>query len=141
MNTNKNVVATFIDKFGEERKIHATRHGLTLKRRQDTHCQILSKAISGYIGERIRAIRQSKEMTMEALGIKAGLTSGNHIKNRVYEIEHNQRSVGIRFGTVYQIAIALEVPITELLPSTETVRQMTGVTLSLESVLTRANAN
>lgn len=126
MNTNANIVATFTDKFGDERKIHATRQGLTVKRRTDTNCQILSKAISGYVGERIRAIRQKKEMTMEELGLRAGLTAGNHLKNRVFEIEHNYRSIGIRFGTVYQIAIALEVEITELLPSIETVKAMTN---------------
>lgn len=113
MNTNANIVATFTDRFGEERKIHATRNGMTVKRRADTHCQVLGKAISGYVGERIRAIRQRKEMTMEELGLRAGLTTGSNLKQRVYELEHNQRGSGMRFGTVYQIAIALEVEITE----------------------------
>ncbi|HXJ14708.1 MAG TPA: helix-turn-helix transcriptional regulator [Candidatus Limnocylindrales bacterium] len=137
MNSNANIVATFKDKFDEDRHIHSTRHGLTVKRRTDTHNQVLSKAISGYIGERIRAIRQRKEMTMDELGRRAGLTSGNGMKSRVYEIEKNQRSIGIRFGTVYQIAIALEVEIMELMPSTETVKAMTGARLSNAQVLSR----
>ncbi len=129
MNTNLNIVATYQDRFGEERKIHATRHGLTVKRKTDTNCQILSKAISGYIGKRIREIRTFKEMTMEELGIRAGLTAGGHIKNRVYEIEHNYRSIGIRFGTVYQIAMALEVEVSELMPTVEAVKAMSGARL------------
>lgn len=137
MNTNNNIVATFQDKFGEERKIHNTRHGMTVKRRADTHCQVLGKAISRYAGERIKAIRQSKDMTMEELGLRAGLATGSNLKQRVYEIEHNLRSVGMRFGTVYQIAIALEVEVTELLPTTETVKAMTGARLMNAAVLDR----
>ncbi len=130
MNSNTNIVATFTDRFGEERKIHATRHGLTLKRREETSCQVLSKAISGYFGERVRAIRQSKDMTMQELAIKASLSTGGNAKDRVYAIEKNMRGCGVRFGTVYQIAMALEVEIVDLLPTTETVRQMTGVKLN-----------
>lgn len=137
MNTNANIVATFQDRFGEERKIHATRHGLKVKRRTDTNCQVLSKAISGYIGERIRAVRQRKGMTMEELGLRAGLTTGGNFKQRVYEIEHNQRSIGIRFGTVYQIAIALDVAIEDLMPSTDAVKVMTGSGLSNQQVFSR----
>lgn len=137
MNTNSNIVATYTDRFGDERKIHSTRHGLTLKRRNDTNNQVLSTAISGYIGERIRAIRQHKNITMEALGFRAGLTTGNNLKQRVYEIEHNLRSTGIRFGTVYQIAIALEIEIAELMPTTEAVKQMTGAKLSDIKMLSR----
>lgn len=137
MNTNANIVATFQDHFGEERKIHATRAGLTVMRRTNTHCQVLSKTISGYIGERIRAIRQRKEMTMAELGLRAGLSTGSNLKQRVYEIEHNQRSIGIRFGTVYQIAIALDVDISELLPSTEIVKAMTGSKMSNQQILSR----
>jgi len=138
MNTNANVVATFTDKFGDERKIHATRAGLTVKRRTDTHCQVLSKAISGYIGERIRAIRQQKDMSAEELCLRAGLTFGNNAKHRIYEIEKNKRAIGIRFGTVYQIAIALEVEINELIPTTETVKVMTGTKLANAQILERA---
>lgn len=137
MNTNDNIVATFKNRFGEEGKIHSTRHGLTVKRRTDTNCQVLSKAISGYFGERVRAIRQRKEMTMEELGTRAGLSNAN-VKSRVYEIEHNLRGIGVRFGTVYQIAIALEVPIEDLLPSTETVKALTGSGLSNQQVFSRA---
>lgn len=136
MNTNANIVATFTDRFGDERKIHATRHGMTVKRRADTHCQVLGKAISGYVGERIRAIRQRKEMTLEELGLRAGLTTGSNLKQRVFELEHN-RGGGMRLGTIYQMAIALDVEITELMPSTEIVKQMTGAKLENASILAR----
>lgn len=137
MNSNANIVATFSDQFGEQRKIHSTRNGLTVKRREDTHCNVLSKAISGYVGERIKAVRQSKEMSMEELGLRAGLTSGNNIKQRVWAIESNLQGRGIKFGTLYQIAIALDVAITELMPTTETVKQMTGTKMMPVATLAR----
>lgn len=111
---------------------------MTVKRRGDTHCQVLGKVISTYVGERIRAIRQQKEMSMEELGLRAGLTTGSNLKQRVYAIEHNLRDCGMRFGTLYQIAIALEVEITELMPSTETIKAMTGARLMNAAVLARS---
>ncbi len=108
MNTNKEIVATFEDRYGEKRHIHNTRHGLTLKRRQDTACQILSKMISGYVGERVKALRLKKEMTRQELCTRAGISHSGNGKERIYAIENNSRSCGVRFGTVYQLAIALE---------------------------------
>ncbi len=99
-------------------------------RDEQTNCQVLSKAISGYIGERVRAIRQRKEMTMQELGTRAGLVTGSNMKQRVYDIETNKQSRGIRFGTLYQLAIALEVEVTELIPTAETVKSLTGAKLS-----------
>lgn len=138
MNTNANVVATFTDRFGENRIIHKNKMGLAVKRREETHCQVLGRCISKYVGERIRAIRQRKEMTMEELGMRAGLTTGNNIKQRVYELENNLRGSGMKFGTVYQLAIALEVDITELMPTTETVKSMTGAKLGATTILARS---
>lgn len=137
MNSNTNVVATFKDRFGDDKIIHSTRNGLKVKQSSETHCHVMSKAISGYIGERIRAVRQQKEMSMEELGLRAGLTAGSNMKQRVYAIEHNQQGRGIKFGTLYQIAIALGVEIGELLPTTETVKHMAGVRLASSERLAR----
>lgn len=129
MNTNANIVASFEDKYGETRLIHANRHGLCVKRRTDTPCQILSKAISGYVGERVRELRNARGMTAEELCLRAGLCTGGTAKHRIYEIEKNKRAIGVRFGTVYQLAIALEVEISALLPSVAHIQTITGAKL------------
>lgn len=134
MNTNANIVATFQDRYGDDRHIHATRNGLTVKRRGDTPCQVLSKVISGYFGERVRAIRQSKEMSAAELCLRAGL--GGTGKQRVYEIEKNKRSIGVRLGTVYQIAMALDVEMSDLLPTAGMVRQLAKVSNVISTRLT-----
>lgn len=101
----------------------------------ETNNQRLSKAISGYIGQQIATYRTARGMTMDDLGRRAGLTTGRNFKQRVYEIEHNLRSVGIRFGTVYQIAIALEVDARDLMPSVKDAQAMTGIKLAPSEVV------
>lgn len=126
MNTNKGVVATFTDRYGTERKVHATRHGLTVKREAQTVALKLNQQIAGMIGTNIREARIARGWSLEELCIKAGLASATP-KNRMWEIENSIRKEGIRLGTLYALAAALDVEPASLLPSLETVMALAEV--------------
>jgi hypothetical protein len=49
------------------------------------------------------------------LAVRCGMVNG-HPKNRMYEIEAGQRRQGVRLGTLYAIAAALNVEATSFLP-------------------------
>lgn len=126
MNSHKNVVATFADKYGEVKQIHATRHGLKVARGKSTVVLKLNGAIAPLIGLNIRRERLAQKMTLEQLCRKAGLASATP-KSRMYEIEKGSRGEGIRMGTLYAIAVALGVAPSYLLPSTEEALRDAGV--------------
>lgn len=109
------VVAKYTDKYGDERIIHQAKNGLQRFRGNTTTSAGLTVIVGALIGEKIRARRQAKCMTLKALGSKAGL-AGNP-KDRIWEIECGIRGGGIRFGTLYAIAMALECTPQDLMPS------------------------
>lgn len=133
MNTNSNIIATFQDRFGEERKIHSTRHGLKVQRNTPTPCQVISQKACDYIGEKIRHYRTLKGLSGEQLAMRAALSTGSSPKQRMYEIEKNKRGIGLRMGTIYQIAIALDVSISDLLPSNDWVVENCGIIVKPEA--------
>lgn len=117
-----NEVATYTDRYGDERTIHRTRHGLKVKRQGQTPILALNPAVAELVGARIRELRLERGWTLEELATRCGITSG-HPKSRMWAIENSGRGEGIRFGTLYTLAIALGVEATDLLP---TVEQVTG---------------
>ena len=113
-------VATFVDKYGDEREIHKTRHGLKLRRNRQTIISKLNPLISKAVGRKIRERRIERGMTLEDLCLKAGLQSVTP-KNRMWEIENSIRQHGTRLGTLYAIAAALDVEATTFMPSLKSI--------------------
>lgn len=60
------------------------------------------------VGARIRELRLERCLTQEALAIRSGVT-----RNVLIQVEFGRR--GLLFERLYDLAEALEVPVTELL--------------------------
>lgn len=60
------------------------------------------------VGERIRSIRVAQSRTQEELALTSGVT-----RNLLIDVEHGRR--GLLYERLYDIAEALQVPISELL--------------------------
>lgn len=119
-------VATFTDKFGEERVVHRTRHGLKVKRTTKTPVLQMNPVVAGMIGARIRELRKERGWTLKELAIRSGMESG-WPKDRMWAIENATRKEGMRLGTIYAIAMALGVEVTDLMPPVADVRRAAGV--------------
>lgn len=119
-------VATFTDRFGDERVIHKTRHGLKVKRTHATPILQMNPVVGAMVGERVRELRLERGMSLKDLAERCGMNSG-HPKARMYEIEKGARQEGLRFGTLYALAMALDVDVSELLPSVREVAAAANV--------------
>ncbi|MCB0257547.1 MAG: helix-turn-helix transcriptional regulator [Anaerolineae bacterium] len=60
------------------------------------------------VGERIRSIRVAQGRTQEELALTSGVT-----RNLLIDVEHGRR--GLLYERLYDIAKALQVPVSELL--------------------------
>jgi DNA-binding Xre family transcriptional regulator len=123
----KNVVATYVDEYGEERAIHAPK-GRRLSRatNSDTVVARMNRAAAILIGQRIRARRLEMGLTMKELGDRAGLKNANQ-KAYVNALEKSSRKEGMRFGTIFALATALHCEVADLLPTTAEVLAGAGV--------------
>lgn len=127
----------FIDQYGEERVIYRqSGKALRVKKKQDTVSHILNRSAGILMGQRIKALRIERGYTLDALLVKAGLAAGaGQGKQRMFEIENagvgaaRRQKQGIRFGTLYALAIALECDVAELMPSAAEVARHAGVAL------------
>lgn len=61
-----------------------------------------------FVGARIRSLREAAGMTQEALALSSGVT-----RNVLMDVEHGKR--GLLYERLFDIAEALQVPVTELL--------------------------
>ncbi len=123
-------VTTFISRTGEEKIIHRNSRGRLAVKHEPSPILSLTNSIAPLIGQRIKEKRKEIGMTMAELGRRAGLT--NHKpKNRIYEIEHGLRG-GIRLGTLYSIAMVLNIEPTGLLPPMKDVFKNSNVCLETE---------
>jgi lambda repressor-like predicted transcriptional regulator len=134
MNSNEAIRATYIDRYGETREIHHTRHGLKVKRNSVTPVLNLNAHVGRLTGEKIRAEREAQGMTLAQLCVAAGLSSATP-KARMWEIEQGVRKEGLRFGTLFAIAFALGVEPCQLLPSVAEAAAAAGVHDSIERVV------
>ena len=109
-------VAKFIDRYGDEKTIHKKKNGrLAVKRESTTPALALNRTVGRIIGGRIRERRVAAGMTLEELCIRSGLATMSP-KARMWEIENSIRSEGVRLGTLYAIAAALECEVAALMP-------------------------
>jgi DNA-binding Xre family transcriptional regulator len=133
-NRRPDVKAEFQDKYGETRKIHTTRHGYKVLRENVTPALQLNRELAALIGSKIKAKRIAAHLSLESLCRRAGLVSQTP-KSRMWEIENAKRQEGIRLGTLYAIAIALDCEASELLPTIEEAKSL-GVKIEQEERLT-----
>lgn len=125
MNRHPKIVAEFINEYEEKRVIHRDPRGrLCLRRNRELPAQALSKAVSSYAGAKIRDERRAQGISLEELAKRAGLTP---TKQRMREIEVNQRSSGMRIGTLYCLARALGKQPWDFLPDTDAAFESAGV--------------
>jgi DNA-binding Xre family transcriptional regulator len=121
------VLVEFEDQYGDVRVIHRKKGSrLSVKRLGDTPVHALNRAAAVLIGYKIREVRTRKSMSLADLCIKAGLASATP-KQRMHEIEVGKRQEGMRLGTLFAIALALEVDVSSLLPRSAEVAEKAGV--------------
>ena len=120
---NAAVVATFTDKYGDERRVRQTQHGVKLQRVALTPALLANQPITQYIGARIKESRLRQGLTLEQLALKCGMVGG-HPKNRMWTIEQGVNDGGVRMGTLYVICSALGVEPASLMPTLAEVRKM-----------------
>jgi hypothetical protein len=117
---------TVEDRYGETRVIHRTQHGLKLRRQHKTPALVMSQTVSRLIGERIRRARLAKGMNLQDLALRAGMGSGSP-KQRIWAIENATRGHGMRLGTLYALAMVLEVEPATLLPTAAEAASAAGI--------------
>ena len=136
MPSEPEVVARFIDKYGDERTIHRAKNGLAVKRKRETPVHVMNRAAATLVAERIKAARLNAGFTLEELCLRAGLATV-WPKHRMWEIEQGVRAGkastthGIRLGTLYALAVALGIEPIELLPSKDEVMAKAGISFSV----------
>jgi hypothetical protein len=107
------VIAEFTDRFGEPQVVHrGTSGNLSIRRKSPTVVLAMTKTVGRYVGERVRDERLKVGFTMEHLAERASLKGG---KSAVYGIEQSL-GTGVRLGTLYAIAAALNISPFSLLP-------------------------
>src|SRR3990167_2099785 len=135
MRSNQGMEVKFKDKFGEERTLHSTLNGFRIKNRVSTVVLTLNPIAGSLVGQRIKKAREAQHLTLEQLCLKTGLVAVLP-KTRMWEIENNVKAQGIRFGTLYAIALALDVEATSLMPSVEEVKELSGLRITTRKQLT-----
>ena len=123
MNTLENKSFRVVDQFGTEKILHKRRgYGWCVQRGRTTITLHLNHVVGKLVGQRIHAERIKQNLTLEQLAFKAGLRDCN-LKMRMWAIENSTRGEGIRFGTLYAIAIALNLEATALIPNISEIQE------------------
>lgn len=122
------VVAVIEDRYGEKRNIGYQRRNpgrLKVLYQNITPSLKLSRAAGQLIGDKIRFERKLAGLTLAELAIKAGLKGTPKV--RMYEIEKHIRPTGVKIGTLYALAMALNIPIQRLMPPADEVAAYAGM--------------
>lgn len=118
----------FEDEYGEQRvlrrRVSKAGNGaaFSVKRTTVTPILALNTEVSRAVGKRIRALRLARGLTLVELANLIGMGTGNP-KNRMWQIENpgmrttGETYGGMRLGTLYAIAIALDADVADLMPS------------------------
>ena len=137
----RNPVAIYTDNHGEERIIHAPK-GRSVRRFEgsDTPQRRMNRAAAILIGQAIRERRTSLGMTQKDLCLRAGLVNTNP-KAYISDMENARRAEGMRLGTLFALAVALECEVSALLPTTDAIMEVAGVGQKVETtIITRPYA-
>lgn len=128
----ENLIIT--DRYGDEVTVRKTRRGYQVQRESLTPSLALTKAVAVLIGQRVKALRLKRGWSLSELCTRADIRTTTP-KQRMWEIENSHRREGINIGTVYALALALEVDVTELFPSVEEVRGVAATTTVKQTVV------
>lgn len=108
-------LAQFVDRAGENRTIQVGHNRrLRVKNIEDSIGRVLSCSAGKLIGANIRKERVAQNMTAQHLGDALGMLNG---KNQIVKIEKADRLNGIHFGTLFAVCLALDVPLSKIIPS------------------------
>lgn len=110
-------IADFTNKYEEQKTIVKRPNGSMAILRERTKVDIYSSKAGRVMGRKIRALRKEQGLTLEELTEKSGLKSTTP-KSRMWEIERGSNG-GLKFGTVYCLAEALNCTIHDLIPTRE----------------------
>ena len=132
MDLKATVVAEFEDKYGETKKIcQIGRRRFAIAKNKDTVITLLNREAAVLIGQKIKDRRVQCGLTLAELCEQAGLVS-SFPKQRMWEIENSIRKNGLRMGTLFALASALDCEATDLMPTVEDVRDLAGVDFETE---------
>lgn len=123
-----NPVARFVDGYGDERIIHRGKKGrrLSVFNGPGTPQQQINRAVAVLLGQAIRVRRQKLGLSMRELSVRAGLVNVSP-KQYISSIERASRQEGVRLGTLYALASALECEAGDLLPTVSDACQAAGI--------------
>lgn len=126
--SRNHVVAKVVDQYGDERTIYKSKGGsLRIKNRDDNSVALKMNRVAGkLIGAKIKIRRLEADMTLDELCKRAGLRSQTP-KQQMWQIENAVRKEGVRIGTLYAIAAALDCDIRDIMPSPQEVMKAAGV--------------
>ncbi len=120
-------VATFTDEYGDERIIHRPKgRRLSVFNGGDTPTLRMNRAVAVLLGKAVRARRNELGYTARELCMRAGFVDVNP-KQRIHHIETAMRGEGVRLGTLYALAHALDCAPVDLLPSVKEAADLAGV--------------
>lgn len=123
----RNPVASFVDDHGEQQIIHRPKgRRLSVFRGGNTPALRMNRAAAILMGRKLRARRLKAGLSQTKLSIKAGLKNVNP-KQYISALETGWRREGMRFGTLYALAHALDCEIRDLMPSVAEVVALAGV--------------
>lgn len=123
------VVAEFIDEYGEKQTIHRPKgRRLSVFKGLNTPVLRMNRAIAELMGARIKARRLELGLSLKEVAYRAGMQTVSP-KQYIHRIENplSHRKEGIRMGTLYALAYALECGPQDLLPSAYEVMALAGV--------------
>lgn len=133
-NRDSKPLAKFTNRYGEEKIVHLTQSGLRVKNNSSTVVLTLNTKVAELMAARIKARRLKLGLTLEEVCTRAGISTTTP-KSRMWEIENNTAKQGLRFGTLYALAIALECKPSDLMPSVDEVRAGASIETVTETTL------
>lgn len=117
----REVVGTYNDKFGEKQIIHRPKgRALRVLKEMNTPALRMNRVASTLIGQLIKKRRVELGISLEECATRAGLRSQSP-KQYMWEIENDVRQSGVRMGTLYAIARALDCEVGSFLPEVSVV--------------------
>lgn len=126
----RNVVAEFVDDYGDRQIIHRGSQGkrLSVFKGLDTPALRLNRAIAELMGARIRARRIELGLSLKEVAYRAGMQTVSP-KQYIHSIETplQHRKSTVRLGTLYALAYALECNPSDLLPEPAEVMALANV--------------
>lgn len=123
----KNPIASFVDTYGDERVIHRpVGRKLAVFNGGDTPILRMNRAVAVLFGQRVHQRRGALKLSQRELCQRAGFVDVNP-KQRIHAIETATRLKGVRFGTLYALAHALECEPFDLMPTLQEALDLAGV--------------